>query len=87
MSSIRSPTRGCAAWGPNPGRGGLNGGQQSRYFAPIRTGDVITCVATLVDAYEKEGRIGTMLFLVDESRWTNQRGELVKLGLRTSIYH
>ena len=59
----------------------------ARYFAPIRVGDVITCVATLVDAYEKDGKLGTMLFLVDESRWTNQRGELVKLGLRTSIYH
>jgi acyl dehydratase len=73
--------------GTEPGSRGLNGGQQSRYFAPIRPGDVITCVATLVDAYEKEGRLGTMLFLVDESRWTNQHGELVKLGLRTSIYH
>ena len=73
--------------GTEPGSRGLNGGQRSRYFAPIRIGDVITCVATLVDAYEKEGRLGTMLFLVDESRWTNQRGELVKLGLRTSIYH
>ena len=73
--------------GTEPGRRGLNGGQRSCYLAPIRTGDVITCVATLVDAYEKEGRLGTMLFLVDESRWTNQRGELVKLGWRTSIYH
>ena len=36
---------------------------------------------TLVDAYEKEGRLGTMLFLVDESRWTNQRGELVRIGI------
>jgi acyl dehydratase len=73
--------------GTEPGSRGLNGGQRSRYFAPIRPDDVITCVATLVDAYEKDGKLGTMLFLVDESRWTNQDGELVKLGLRTSIYH
>jgi N-terminal half of MaoC dehydratase len=73
--------------GTEPGSRGLNGGQRSRYFAPIRPGDAITCVATLVDAYEKDGKLGTMLFLVDESRWTNQDGELVKLGLRTSIYH
>jgi acyl dehydratase len=73
--------------GTEPGTRGLNGGQRSWYFAPIRPGDVITCVATLVDAYEKDGRVGPMLFLVDESRWTNQRGELVKIGLRTSIYH
>ena len=36
----------------------LNGGQRNRYFAPIRPGDVITSVVTLVDAYEKQGRLG-----------------------------
>jgi acyl dehydratase len=73
--------------GTEPGGRGLNGGQRSTYFAPIRPGDEITCVATLVDAYEKEGKLGTMLFLVDESRWINQAGELVKVGMRTSIYY
>jgi hypothetical protein len=73
--------------GTEPGRRGLNGGQRSRYFAPIGAGDVITVTARLVDAYEKPGRLGTMLFLVDESRWTNQRDELVRLGWRTSIYY
>jgi acyl dehydratase len=73
--------------GTEPGRRGLNGGQRSWYFAPIVAGDVVTQVVTLVDAYEKEGKVGPMLFLVDESSWTNQRGELVKLGQRTTIYH
>ena len=73
--------------GTEPGRRGLNGGQRNRYFAPIRVGDVITSVVTLVDAYEKEGRLGPMMFLVDEARWTNQRGELVRLGQRTTIYY
>jgi acyl dehydratase len=73
--------------GTEPGYRGLNGGQRNLSFAPIRPGDVITSVATLIDAYEKEGRLGTMLFLVDESRWTNQRGELVRIGIRTSIYY
>ena len=73
--------------GNEPGSRGLNGGQRSLYFAPIRPGDVITCDASLVDAYEKDGRLGTMMFLIDESRWTNQHGELVKIGLRSSIYH
>lgn len=73
--------------GTEPGTRGLNGGQRNLSFAPIRPGDVITSVATLVDAYEKEGRLGTMLFLVDESRWTNQTGALVRIGIRTSIYY
>jgi hypothetical protein len=73
--------------GTEPGQRGLNGGQRNRYFAPIRVGDVITSVVTLVDAYEKEGRLGPMMFLVDEARWTNQHGQLVRLGQRTTIYH
>jgi acyl dehydratase len=73
--------------GSEPGRRGLNGGQRNRYFAPIRPGDEITSVVRLVDAYEKQGRLGTMMFLVDEARWTNQRGELVRIGQRTTIYH
>jgi acyl dehydratase len=73
--------------GTEPGRRGLNGGQRNRYFAPIRPGDVITSVVRLVDAYEKQGRLGTMMFLVDEARWTNQRGELVRIGQRTTIYY
>ena len=73
--------------GTEPGRRGLNGGQKSWYFAPMRVGDVITTDVTLIDAYEKEGRMGTMLFLIDEARWTNQRDELVRIGQRTSIYY
>ena len=73
--------------GTEPGSRGLNGGQKNLSFAPIRPGDVITSVATLVDAYEKDGRLGTMLFLIDESRWTNQSGDLVRIGIRTSIYY
>jgi acyl dehydratase len=74
--------------GTEPGRRVLNGGQRSRYFAPIRPGDAITEVTRFANAYEKEGgRLGTMLFFVNESRWTNQRGELVRIGNRTTIYY
>ena len=73
--------------GSEPGTRVLNGGQRNLSFAPIRPGDVITSTATLVDAFEKEGRLGPMMFLVDESRWTNQSGALVRIGIRTSIYY
>jgi acyl dehydratase len=65
----------------------LNGGQRSRYFAPIRPGDRLTSVASLANAYEREGKLGTMLFLVNETRWTNQDGQLVRVGNRTTIYY
>lgn len=73
--------------GSEPGTRVLNGGQRNLSFAPIRPGDVVTSVATLVDAFEKEGKLGPMMFLVDESRWTNQSGALVRIGIRTSIYY
>jgi acyl dehydratase len=73
--------------GVEPGSRGLNGGQSSWYFAPIRVGDVISASVSLIDAFERDGRLGTMMFLLDEARWTNQRGELVRIGQRTSIYY
>lgn len=72
--------------GDAPGYRGLNGGQETTYVSPIRPGDVISSEVTLVDAFEKEGSGGTMLFLIDEARWTNNRGELVRVSRRTSIY-
>jgi acyl dehydratase len=73
--------------GTTPGTRVLNGGQRSRYFAPIRPGDVITSIASLANAYEREGKLDTMLFLVNETRWTNQDGRLVRVGNRTTIYY
>jgi hypothetical protein len=73
--------------GTTPGTRVLNGGQRSRYFAPIRPGDTLTSVASLANAYEREGKLGTMLFLVNETRWTNQENRLVRVGNRTTIYY
>ena len=72
--------------GTEPGYRGLNGGQSNWYFAPMRVGDVVTADVTLIDTFEKEGKVGTMMFLVDETRLTNQRGELVRITHRVSIY-
>jgi acyl dehydratase len=73
--------------GTAPGTRVLNGGQRCRYFAPIRPGDVITSAASLCNAYERTGKLGNMLFLVNETRWTNQEGRLVRVGNRTTIYY
>jgi acyl dehydratase len=72
--------------GTEPGTRGLNGGQSNWYFAPMRVGDAVTAEVALIDAYEKEGKRGTMMFLVDETRLTNQRGELVRISHRVTIY-
>ncbi|MCH2172905.1 MaoC family dehydratase N-terminal domain-containing protein [Myxococcota bacterium] len=73
--------------GSEPGTRVLNGGQRNFYFERIRPGDVITATTTLADAYEREGRNGTMLFLITQRSWSNQRGELTRIGQMTTIYY
>jgi len=63
----------------------LDGGGDWEYFKPIRPGDVLTVVTKLVDVREREGRMGTMVLLVSETTWKNQRNELVAKSCGTSI--
>ena len=56
----------------------LHGEQELEFLQPIRVGDVLTAVTQIKDMYEKPGkRGGTMTFLVNETEFTNQRGEVV----------
>jgi hypothetical protein len=81
----REATRLGGAIGKEPGQRVLNGGSDIRYYAPIRPGDVIRSGIKLVDVYEKTGRLGLMLFMINDITWTNQRGELVKVERKTNI--
>ena len=63
----------------------LDGGSQYRYHVPIRVGDTITVTNTLVEMFEKSGRMGLMLFRVHELRYVNQDGELAATQRTTSI--
>lgn len=56
----------------------LHGEQEYELLKPIYAGDVLTAVSRLADVYEKAGkRGGTMTFVVTETEFTNQRGEVV----------
>ena len=68
---------------PFPNR--LDGGGDWEYFKPVRPGDVLTVVTKLVDIREREGRMGTMVFLVSETTWKNQRNEPVARSRGTTI--
>ena len=63
----------------------LDGGSQYRYHTPIKVGDTITVTNTLVEMFEKPGRMGLMLFRVHELRYVNQNGELAATQRTTSI--
>ncbi|MFQ5895411.1 MAG: MaoC family dehydratase N-terminal domain-containing protein [Nitrospinota bacterium] len=64
----------------------LLGEQEFEYLAPVVAGEVLTGRSRVVSLVEKEGRRGgKMKIAVIETRFTNQRGELVQVGRRTLI--
>lgn len=69
----------------DPGEHSLNGGQTETYGAQIRVGDVITARFALVKLEERVIKLGPALFRYTETRWTNQRDELVKSRIGISI--
>jgi hypothetical protein len=64
---------------PPPTKTAMNGGLDVEYGVPMRIGDVIVSTGTIGGYSERPGRTGPMLFTIMESRWTNQRDELVKI--------
>jgi hypothetical protein len=56
-----------------------NAGSEVEYFTRIRPGDVITATDRIVAVTERSGRSGRLIFITSETRWENQRGELVKI--------
>jgi N-terminal half of MaoC dehydratase len=56
------------------GKGWLNGGDRFEYLEPVRIGDEIESRMVLVDAYEKRGGSGNLLFLIFETECRNQHG-------------
>lgn len=64
----------------------LHGEQEFEYVAPIRPGDALTFRSRTKDVFEKQGkRGGTMLFVISETEFTNQRGEVVAYLRNTAI--
>jgi acyl dehydratase len=59
------------------GKGWLNGGNRFEYFAQVMIGDHITATGRVADVYEKSGSTGNMLFIIFETEYVNQRGDLV----------
>ncbi|HLK10345.1 MAG TPA: MaoC family dehydratase N-terminal domain-containing protein [Candidatus Binatia bacterium] len=64
----------------------LHGEQEFEYLAPIRPGDVLTFRSRTKDVFEKAGkRGGKMLFVIGETEFRNQRGEVVAYMRNTAI--
>lgn len=67
------------------GKTWLNGGNRFEYFAPVLIGDEITASGHVADVYDKSGSSGDLLFIIFETNYTNQRGELVARVTGTTI--
>ena len=65
----------------------LDGGGEWEFYQEARLGDTLTGIRKIVEYKEKEGKLGHMLFVIRETNWTNQRGELVAKNRSTSILY
>ena len=63
----------------------MNGGDEYEFFQPIQAGDVLYVTRRLGDLYEREGRMGKMLFTVNETVFRNEKKETVLIQRSTTI--
>ena len=59
------------------GKTQMHAGQRVQPIAPIYAGDRVTASSHLKDVYAKTGRSGTMVFIVWETTFRNQHGQVV----------
>lgn len=64
----------------------LDGGTEYDFIKPIKAGDILTAESKIKDIIEREGRTGKMVFLIRETTYTNQNGEVVAKARGTSIH-
>jgi len=64
----------------------LDGGMEYEFFMPVKAGDTIKSVSVVKDIIEREGRTGKMAFMITETTYTNQKGEVVAKARGTSIH-
>lgn len=64
----------------------LHGGQEFEYLKPVYAGDTLSAQGAITQVYKKPGkRGGEMTFAVLETKFTNQRGEVVMFARSTVI--
>ena len=64
----------------------LDGGMEYEFFSPIRAGDTLAASSVIKEIREREGSTGKMVFLIMETTYTNQNGDVVAKARSTSIH-
>ncbi|MCE2945667.1 MAG: MaoC family dehydratase N-terminal domain-containing protein [bacterium] len=64
----------------------IRGGNEYEFFQPVRPDDRISVTWRILDIYERDSREnGSLLFVISEARYVNQRGELLAVNRETNI--
>jgi len=65
----------------------IRGGNEYELMQPVRPTDRVSVTWKILDIYERTTRkLGTLIFVVSEARYMNQRGELLAVNRETNIY-
>jgi acyl dehydratase len=70
---------------PLPTDRSFGAGSSFTVGVPVRPGDTITVRNTIVDIYRKSGRSGELIFVVLDTTYTNQFGDMVAHERGTSV--
>ena len=68
-----------------PGQGLIHGEHRISYERPLFVGEEVLCYAEVKDYYEKEGREGTLGFLISECVGESLEGERIFTMIDTAI--
>lgn len=63
----------------------LDGGVEFDFYIPVRAGDTLVVYGQFIDARERVGKSGKMLFLTMEQTYLNQNGDIVAKARNTLI--
>lgn len=65
----------------------IRGGNEYEMLQPVRPSDRVTVTWKIQDIYERQSRkLGALIFVVSEARYSNQKGELLAVNRETNIY-
>ncbi len=70
---------------PEPFHDVLDGGSRFTFHRPVVAGDEITVVRKMTDLFEKNGRLGPMLFKISNVIYSDREGNLVATQESTGI--
>ena len=70
-----------------PYTGVLDGGSDWEYFEPVRPGDRVTITSKVVNVYERQGRLGNMVFVITEFRYENHLDVEIAVQRNTLILY